>query len=155
LEFRVAALQDAEEITALINAVFRKAESFFIDGDRIDVDSVRGLMAKGEFRISQENGALRACVYLERRGERAYLGVLSVVPKLQRTGIGSALLKAAEDQCAKAGCRFMNLRTVNLRTDNRAFYGRRGYVETGTEPFPPEHNPKLPCHFVNLSKPLA
>ena len=155
MEFRVAALQDAEEITALINAVFRKAESFFIDGDRIDVDSVRGLMAKGEFRISQENGALRACVYLERRGERAYLGVLSVVPKLQRTGIGSALLKAAEDQCAKAGCRFMDLRTVNLRTDNRAFYGRRGYVETGTEPFPPEHNPKLPCHFVNLSKPLA
>ena len=155
MRIRFAVKQDAEDITALINAAFRKAESFFIDGDRIDVESVRSLIAKGEFLISHEDAAFRGCVYLERRGERAYLGLLSVDPELQKAGIGSALMKAAEEHCREAGCRVMDLRTVNLRTDNRAFYGRRGYVETSTEPFPEELNPKLPCHFVNMSKPLA
>jgi N-acetylglutamate synthase-like GNAT family acetyltransferase len=154
VEFRLAVMQDAEGITALINAAFRKAESFFIDQDRIDKESVQSLMAKGEFLISQENGALRGCVYLERRGDRAYLGLLSVDPKVQKGGIGSALMQAAEEHCAKSGCRFIDLRIVNLRTENHAFYSRRGYLETGTEPFPAELNPKLPCHFVNMAKAL-
>jgi GNAT superfamily N-acetyltransferase len=148
-------MQDAEGITALINAAFRKAESFFVDGDRIDLESVRGLIAKGEFLISQENAALQGCVYLERRGERAYMGLLSVDTKLQKAGIGSALMQAAEEHCRKAGCRFMDLRIVNLRTENHAFYNRRGFVETGTEPFPIELNPKVPCHFINMSKLLG
>ena len=155
MQFRMAVMRDAEGITALINAAFRKAEPFFVDGDRIDLESVRGLIAKGEFRISQENAALQGCVYLERRGERAYLGLLSVDTELQKAGIGSALMKAAEEHCSKAGCRFMDLRIVNLRTENHAFYSRRGFMETGTEPFPIELNPKLPCHFINMSKPLG
>jgi len=60
----------------------------------------------------------------------------------------------AEDYCARAGCRFMDLRIIDLRKENHAFYSHRGYVETGTEPFPSSLNPKLPCHFVNMSKPL-
>jgi GNAT superfamily N-acetyltransferase len=95
------------------------------------------------------------CVYLERRGERAYLGLLSVAPERQKTGVGSMLMREAEQHCANAACRFMDLRTINLRTENLAFYKRRGYVETGTEPFPSEVETKLPCHFVKFSKPLA
>lgn len=155
VRIRLAVMPDAERITSLINAAFRKAEAFFIDGDRIETEAVRSLMKKGQFLVTEQNSAHVGCVYVELRGERAYLGLLSVDPKLQRTGMGSALLKAAEEHCAKAGCRFMDLRTVNLRTDNLAFYGRRGYVETGTEPFPEELSPKLPCHFVNMSKPLV
>jgi len=155
VRIRVAATQDVEGITTLINAAFRKAESFFIDGDRIDCESIRSLMGKGQFLLVEEKGIYMGCVYLELRGERAYLGLLSVDPQLQRTGIASALMKAAEEDCVKAGCQYMDLRTVDLRTDNRAFYGRRGYVETGTEPFPAGLNPKLPCHFVNMSKLLV
>lgn len=155
MPFRLASMRDAEGITALINAAFRKAESFFIDGDRIDAESVRSLMNKGQFLVADKNGNSSGCVYVEFHGERAYLGLLSVDPQLQRTGMGSALLKAAEEHCAKAGCLFVDLRTVNLRTDNREFYGRRGYVETGTEPFLAELTPKLPCHFVNMSKTLG
>ena len=155
MKFRVAASRDIEGLTALINAAFREAESFFIDGDRIDSESIRSLMAKGQFLVLEENAVYRACVYLEQRGERAYLGLLSVDPELQKRGIGSAVVKAAEEECVKAGCRHMDLKTVNLRTDNRAFYKRRGYVETGTEPFPADLKTKLPCHFVNLSKQLT
>lgn len=155
MQMRVAASLDVESITELINTAFRQAESFFIESDRIDSESIRSLMGKGQFLVTAENGVYIGCVYLELRGERAYLGLPSVDPKLQRRGIGSALMKTAEEECAKAGCRYMDLKTVNLRTDNRAFYERRGYVETGTEPFPAGLNTKLPCHFVNLSKRLA
>lgn len=146
---------DIEAITAVINAAFRKAESFFIERDRIDPESVRALMSKGQFLLAEDNGTLAGCVYLERRGERTYLGLLAVNPNLQQTGIGSKLMSAAEDHARRSGCHFMDLRIVNLRTENHAFYLRRGYVETGTEPFPSELTTKLPCHFVNLSKSLA
>jgi N-acetylglutamate synthase-like GNAT family acetyltransferase len=154
VEIRRAEIRDAEAITVLINSAFRKAESFFIERDRIDVASIRTLMEKGQFLVADGNGALAGCVYVEKRSERAYLGLLSVEPTLQKGGIGSILMNAAEEYCAKAGCRFMDLRIVNLRTENHAFYSRRGYVETGTEPFPSELTTKLPCHFVNMSKPL-
>ncbi len=154
MEIRRAEIQDAEAITVLINSAFRKAESFFIERYRIDVASIRTLMEKGPFFVAEDNGVSAACVYVEKRSERAYLGLLSVEPALQKGGIGSMLMNAAEEYCAKAGCRFVDLRIVNLRTENHAFYSRRGYVETGTEPFPPELTPKLPCHFINMSKPL-
>ena len=102
----------------LVNSAFRKAESFFIDRDRIDVESVRALMEKGRFLIAEDNGALAGCVYVEQRGEGAYLGLLSVDPALQRTGIGSALMNAAENHGSKIGCRVMDLRIVNLREEN-------------------------------------
>jgi N-acetylglutamate synthase-like GNAT family acetyltransferase len=155
VEVRRAETQDTEAITAMINAAFRQAESFFIEGDRIDVMSIRALMEKGQFLVAEDNGALSACVYVEQRGERAYLGLLSVKPTLQKKGIGSSLMNAAESHCMKLGSRFMDLRIVNLRTENHAFYTRRGYVETGTEPFPLELTPKLPCHFINMSKSLT
>ena len=155
MQVRVAAPQDVEGLTGLINTAFRKAESFFIDGDRIDSESVRSLMGKGQFLVIRESSLYIGCVYLELRGERAYLGLLSVNPELQKRGIGSVLMKAAEEECVKTGCRYVDLKTVNLRADNRAFYGRRGYVETGTEPFPVELDTKSPCYFVNLSKRLA
>ena len=155
MHIRSASPSDVEGITALINAAFHKAESFIFDGDRIDSDTVRSLMRKGQFLVFEEKGAYTGCVYVEFRGERAYLGLLSVDPKQQKTGIGSALLKAAEEECVKTGCRYVDLKTVNLRTDNRAFYGRRGYVESGTELFPTGVTLKLPCHFVNMSKQLA
>jgi hypothetical protein len=64
-------------------------------------------------------------------------------------------MREAELRCTKAGCRFMDLRIIDLRKDNQAFYKRRGYVETGTEPFPSDLKTKLPCCFVNMSKPLV
>jgi hypothetical protein len=49
----------------------------------------------------------------------------------------------------------MDIRIVSLRAELPNFYHRRGYVETGTEPCPAGLNPKLPCHFVKMSKQLA
>jgi len=154
VQLRIAGNSDAERLTDLINAAFRKAESFIIDRDRVDLEVVQSLFAKGEFLVADDEDALAGCVYLELRGERAYLGLLSVDPTRQKAGVGSMLMREAELHCARAGCRFVDLRIIDLRKDNQAFYKRRGYVETGTEPFPSELDAKLPCHFVNMSKPL-
>jgi GNAT superfamily N-acetyltransferase len=155
LQFRLAEAADAERLVEVINAAFRQAESYIIDRDRVDLELIQSLLAKGEFLISEDGAALAGCAYLEIRGERAYLGLLSVAPERQKAGVGSILMREAEQHCAKAGCRFMDLRIIDLRQDNHAFYRRRGYFETGTEPFPPDLKTKLPCHFVNMSKPLV
>jgi len=152
---RVAEIQDAAAIMAVINAAFRRAESFLIDRDRVDLEMVRSLLEKGKFLVAEEDHVLVGCVYVELRGDRAYLGLLSVDPDRQKAGLGSQLMNAAENYCARAGCRFMDLRIVNVRRELPAFYRHRGYVETGTAPFTPGLNPKVPCHFVEMSKPLS
>ena len=155
LQLRVAGPKDAEAITALINIAFRKSEGFLIDRDRIDLETTRSLMDRGEFLLGHDGEALVACVYLEPRGAGAYLGLLSIDPARQRAGLGSWMMKAAEDHCRAAGFRFMELRIVSARQELPPFYHRCGYVETGTEPFTAGLTPKVPCHFVKMSKPLV
>jgi len=155
VQLRVAKLADAEAISTLINSAFRAAESFLFDRDRINLESVQSLLETGRFLVADDGGVLAGCVYLERRGEGAYLGLLSVDPHRQKAGVGSKLMKAAEDYCVDTGCRFVELQIVNLRRELPDFYRRRGYVVTGTAPFTPGHDPKLPCHFIKMAKPLT
>lgn len=152
---RTADPADAENIAHLVNAAFRP-ERFFIDADRTNPDKVRALLEKGKFLLAENAGALVACVYIELRGNRGYFGLLAVDPAKQRAGMGSRLMDAAEEYCRAAGCRFMDLTLVNLRKELPGYYRRRGYVENGTLPFPDDqHPPKMPCHLVKMSKPLA
>jgi predicted N-acetyltransferase YhbS len=154
ITIRVAAPADALPITTLINAAFRIAEGFFVDGPRITQAEVAALLEKGEFLLAETDGKLNGCVYVELRGERSYLGLLSVDPACQQGGLGSMLMLEAEQHCRQQGSRFMDICIVNVRKELPAFYGRRGYVETGTAPFPENFVTKMPCHFVNMSKPL-
>jgi GNAT superfamily N-acetyltransferase len=154
VQFRLAELTDREGVTALINLAFRNAEAFLIERDRIDVDSVRSLLGKGKFLLAEDEGILVGCAYIEFRGDRSYLGLLSVDPRRQKAGLGSKIMGTSEEHCAKAGCRFMDLRIINVRRELTGFYHRLGYVETGTEPLTPGLEPKLPCHFIIMSKPL-
>jgi len=155
LELRVADTRDADAIVSVINAAFRLAERFLIDRDRIDLETVLDLLQKGKFLVADDSEGLSGCVYVEFRGDRSYLGLLSVDPQRQKSGLGSKLMTAAEEYCAKAGSLFMDLRVVSVRKELPAFYHHRGYMESGTEPFPSGLNPKMPCYFVKMSKPLT
>ena len=150
---RIARITDAEAITRLINQAFL-VEKFFIEGDRIDLDQVRAHFGKGEFLVAENDGALAGCVYIEARGHRSYLGLLSIDTSRQRSGLGSRLVAAAEERCRQNGSRFMDLQIVNLREELPAFYRRLGYVEDGAAPFPEGVATRLPCHFVKMSKRL-
>ncbi|HUE81163.1 MAG TPA: GNAT family N-acetyltransferase [Pyrinomonadaceae bacterium] len=155
---RLAGPEDAESLTALINTAFRRAEGFFIDEDRIDLESVMHLLETGKFLLAESTELLLGCVYVEQRsgetGGRAYLGLLAVNPNRQRSGIASDLMEIAEDYGREQGACFMDLKVVSLREELLLFYGKRGYVETGTLPFPPEVETLVPCHLIEMSKPL-
>ena len=162
---RIAQLEDAEEITTVINSAFRGAEEFFVEGDRVDVAEVLNFLSSGKFLLAESEHTLLGCVYVEPRHvdsnrsaaesqDRAYLGLLAVGPAHQQSGLGSMLMDAAEDYCRALGLRFMDIKVVNLRKELAGFYRKRGYIETGTSAFPAEVETKLRCHFIDMSKPL-
>jgi N-acetylglutamate synthase-like GNAT family acetyltransferase len=154
VQIRNAGRSDVEAIASLINAAFRRAESFFIERDRVDTATVSRFLEQGNFLLLEDEHGIAGCVYVEKRGERAYTGLLAVDPSRQGSGLGSKLMIAAEDLAGNYGCRSMDLRIVSLRRELPEFYRRRGYTETGTEAFTPGLTTKLPCHFINMSKPL-
>ena len=151
MHIRTADLSEAEPLARLINQAF-VVERFFIDGERVSVEDVRQRFGKGQFLVAERDGALAACVYLEPRGERAYLGLLSVDPACQGAGLGRRLMEAAENHARAQGCRAIDLNIVNLRVGLPSFYQKCGYVENGTAPFPSGAVTKLPCHFLRMTK---
>ena len=151
---RTATPDDAARITAVINAAFRIAEGFFIDGNRITQAEVEQLLTKGTFLLAEDGDKLNGCVYVELRGERSYLGLLSVDRSWQQGGLGSRLMQEAEEFCRQRGSCFMDILIVNLREELPEFYRKRGYVHTGTSAFPEDVETRIPCHFINMSKPL-
>jgi len=154
-KLRKAELRDVPRITSLINAAFRIAEEFFVDENRISSEGVLEHFDSGEFLLADEDENLVGCVYLERRGDHTYLGLLSVDPTSQRGGLGSRIVAAAEEYCRQRGSKFMDISVVNLREELVPFYAKRGYVETGTAPFPSHVKLKVPCHFITMSKDLV
>ena len=151
---RIATPADAANITSVINSAFRIAEGFFMDGNRITLAEVEGLLGKGAFLLAETDDQLNGCVYVELRGERSYLGLLSVDPDRQQGGLGSLLMNEAENYCRERGSRFMDILIVSLREELPSFYRKRGYVENGIIPFPPDVETKMPCHLIKMAKSL-
>ncbi len=153
---RAAVLGDADGVARLINAAF-VVEKIAFDGDRTNPEGVRALMDAGKFLLAEEDTlGLVGCVYVELRGERSYLGLLSVAPELQGKGLGRQLVAAAEEYSGKEGCRAMELQIISPRADSLLpFYERLGYAKTGTAPFPAEVPTKVPSHYILMAKPLA
>jgi GNAT superfamily N-acetyltransferase len=150
MRVRQADVSEAAEVMRVINAAFKPAESFFVDGDRISLEQTVGHFATGVFLVTEDLGGV---VWVELRGERAYFGLLSVDPAQQGNGAGKKLIAAAEAYAREHGCAHMDIRVVNLRTELPPFYRGLGYTETGIEEFHGEPV-KIPCHFVVMSKEL-
>jgi GNAT superfamily N-acetyltransferase len=151
---RWATTKDAAAITRLVNRAFL-VEAFFVEGNRTSAAAVRRMLERGGFLLAEEAGRLLACVFVEVRGERGYFGLLAVDPSRQGEGLGARLVGAAEEHCARAGCRVMDISVVDLRRELPPFYRKLGYRRTGTQPFPDPHRAKRPCQFLLMSKRLS
>ena len=151
---RRATAADAPAIASVVNAAYRRAEAFFIRGDRIDQREVETMLGRGSFLLAERDGVLGGSVYVEDRGDHGYIGLLSVDPGLQRSGLGRTLMAAAERSLADAGRLRVELLVVNLRLELPAWYGKQGYREVGTRPFPTDAPNFLPCHYLVMSKRL-
>jgi GNAT superfamily N-acetyltransferase len=154
LHIRPAHLKDTDALSRLINRAF-VAESPWVSGERINPDGVRELIFKGTFLLGENNGALLACVYIERRGSSAHVGLVSVDPEHQHQGLGSYIMTSAEAYCREAGYHEMELRFINHRATLQDFYSRCGYALTGKIEAPDPARMKAPFHFVQMIKPLV
>ena len=141
-------------LTRVVNLAF-VVEQVAFDGDRVDETAVRGYLSRGHFLLTELADACVGCVYIEQRADRSYLGLLSVAPTYQGTGLGRRLMSAAEELARSLGSRAMDLRIISPRAEQLLpFYARLGYVFIRTEPFPPTLLPKVPSHYLLMSKPL-
>jgi len=162
-----ATLQDIPQLVILINSAYRgdsskkgwTTEADLLDGVRTDTNSLEQMISKKEAVILQsfnENNKLRGCVYLEKRGTKMYLGMLTVSPLEQTKGIGKKLLNEAEKYAAGQNCSIIEMTVISVRTELIEWYKKHGYKDTGEKkPFPRDVKfgiPKQPLEFIVMQK---
>ena len=148
MQIEPAKLKHAELLVELINGTYRgessrlgwTTEADLLDGLRTDLADVTRLLTASEsmILIAEQDQQLIGSVHLQRNGDYAQLGMLSVKPILQNQGIGKQLICAAETIAQQQWrIKVMRMAVIPCREQLIAYYQRRGYVRTGeTMPFP-------------------
>lgn len=170
--FRPAVEADVEALHALVTSAYRgdaarlgwTHEADLLDGQRTDVEALLEVVVDPSkvILMAHHGGVLIGCVMLSRQDDgSAYLGMLSVDPVRQASGLGRLLLAAAEaEAAARYGADRIEMTVIRQRPELIAWYERRGYALTGrTAEFPMDDErfglPKRrDLEFVVLSKPL-
>ncbi len=173
-EIRLATFEEYPAIVALVNSAYRgdssragwTTEADILGGQRTDVETLREQLATGDtaLLLAAAEGRVVGCVCLERAGSSSevYLGMLTIDPQQQGSGLGRALLAYAERYAIERWrATSIKMTVIALREELIAWYGRRGYERTSErEPFPygdarfgvPKRND---LYFEVLRKPLA
>nr|WP_266369458.1 GNAT family N-acetyltransferase [Tellurirhabdus rosea] len=164
---RPATETDIPQLTMLVNSAYRgdssrkgwTTEADLLGGIRTTEEGMRAMLQKPTATILcyLQADDLIGCVYLEKKEEDLYLGMLTVDPERQAGGIGKQLLSAAEEHARAQGCRAIQMTVISVRHELIAYYERRGFRATGeTEPFPmndPRFGlPKQNLEFIVLKK---
>ena len=95
------------------------------------------VVAAGQTWVALQSGRLVGVLVLEHADDHVLVENLAVLPEVQGAGIGSRLLRHAEDEARARGVPQVRLYTHELMTENRAYYPRRGYRETHLGGDPP------------------
>lgn len=161
--------RDVPALNELVQSAYRgessrrgwTTEADLLDGIRTDEAGLKTMLANLQATILkyEDAGQLIGCVYLEKKGDYLYLGMLTVSPDAQAGGIGKQLMVAAEQLARDRNCRAITMTVIPQRHELIAFYERRGYRPTGeTEPFPMDDPrfglPKQPLSFIVMEKVL-
>ena len=162
-----ATLLDISALNNLINSAYRgesskkgwTTEANILEGIRTSENELSKIIQKINSSIFKftENDTIIACVLLEVKKDKLYLGMLTVSPKIQNGGIGKIILKFAEDYASKLNLPKIVMTVISVRDELIAWYKRHGYLDTGIkEPFPmdnPEFGlPKQILEFIVLEK---
>jgi len=164
----IATGADIPELVILINSAYRgesskkgwTTEADLLGGQRTDEESLRTLLTKSGsalLKYVNEENKISACVNLQQQGKKLYLGMLTVSPSLQGSGIGKKLLAASEQFARDNKFEAIRMTVISIRLDLSAWYERHGYNRTGeTQPFPTDDPkfgiPKQFLEFVVLEK---
>jgi ribosomal protein S18 acetylase RimI-like enzyme len=143
-----ATIKDIPELVSLVNSAYRgdsskkgwTTEADLLAGVRI-VDStlLEQMETPGQYFLKtvDDNEHIIGCVSLLEKDDTIYLGMLTVKPDIQATGIGKTLLEASEAFARKLGKLSIEMTVITKRTELIEWYQRRGYSKTGEfRPFP-------------------
>lgn len=162
---------DIPALHALVESAFRgdsarggwTHEADLLDGQRTDPAALAEVVVDPDrtILIAQADGVAIGCVQVGRVAPgRSALGLLAVRPDRQASGLGRALVAAAES-LARTGhdSDRMEMTVIAMRGELIAWYERQGYVRTGEiRPFPMEDPrfglPRVPLSFVVLERAL-
>ncbi len=107
--------------------------------------------------INQQNEII-GCVNLQQHQQKLYLGMFSVSPYSQGTGIGKQLLQAAEERAKHLYCTTIYMSVISVRDELINWYKRHGYEENGERKFFQEDNVTgkhlQPLEFMMMEKKL-
>jgi ribosomal protein S18 acetylase RimI-like enzyme len=160
-------LEDIPQLEILINSAYRgegskkgwTTEADLLGGVRTDHDSLEKMINKKDalvLKFCSQDDAVQGCVYLEKRKDKMYLGMLTVSPTEQAKGIGKKLLFEAEKYAADEKCSAIEMTVISVRDELIKWYQKHGYYKTGeTRPFPRDEKfgvPKQPLEFIVLEK---
>ena len=146
MQIRKATINDIPDLVPLVNSAYRGEdgqkgwtnEAHLIGGPRTKAEDVEELIREPGAVIltGWEAGGLVGCVYLKKEGEKLYLGMLSVWPMRQRSGVGKRLMDAAGPYARIHGCKVIRITVISVRVELIAWYERHGFHRTGeSEPF--------------------
>lgn len=133
---RAGAGEDWGALLALIRAAFAAMEG------RVDPPSSVHRLTEAEIAragivlVAGEAEAPLGCVLCGARGDALYLSKLAVRPDRQGTGVGRALVAAAEAEARALGLAALALETRIELPENHAAFRRMGFVETGRSAHP-------------------
>jgi len=162
-----ATLADVSALNELINSAYRgesskkgwTTEANLLEGKRTTEDELTEIIDDKKNTILKytENNKIIGCVLLIEKEDRLYLGMLTVSPELQNSGVGKKLLQQSEINASSLGLSKIVMTVISVREELISWYKRNGYLDTGArEPFPAGniHIPisKEPLEFMVLEK---
>ena len=165
-----ATIADAAELSALINSAYRgetskkgwTTEADLLEGTRTSEEELINIIASSNHYLLKfiRDEKIIGSVLLIAKKEVLYLGMLTVSPELQNSGIGKQLLQAAEQLAQQLELSRIQMTVIGIRKELLAWYIRNGYEDTGVrEPFPFGEGDKAltsePLDFIVLEKKLS
>jgi ribosomal protein S18 acetylase RimI-like enzyme len=162
-----ATIEDIPALTTLINSAYRgetskkgwTTEAHLLEGKRTDEQEMTEMFLNPKNTILKftENDRIIGSVLLVEKEKQLYLGMLTVSPELQNSGIGKKLLAEAENHAKTLGLSSIIMTVISVREELIAWYKRHGYVDTGKkEAFPVSEIhitiSDLPLEFIFLEK---
>lgn len=165
-----ASLEDIPGLTILINSAYRgesskkgwTTEAHLLEGKRTDEQEMTQIFLDTKNTILKftENNTIIGSVLLVEKENQLYLGMLTVSPELQNSGIGKKLLAEAENHAKSLGLSSIIMTVISVRGELIAWYKRHGYVDTGKREAFPESGIHItvseePLEFIYLEKRLA
>ena len=162
-----ATLQDIPNLNILINSAYRgetskkgwTTEANILEGKRTNEEELTETILNPKNTILKytENDQIIGSVLLVEKKHQLYLGMLTVSPELQNSGIGKKMLAEAENHAKALGLSSIIMTVITVREELIAWYKRHGYVDTGEREAFPESGihvtiSETPLEFIYLEK---